>query len=87
MSINNIWPNSPLMVRALQREPKAKFILNVGDPVSSSLRLGTGISFQEKLERKVVVGLHYMQKLHRECGTSDEFESWQKFIWKSIRVI
>jgi len=77
----------PIMVKALQREPKAKFILNVGDPVSSSLRLGTGISFQEKLERKVVVGQHYMQKLHRECGTSDEFESWQKFIWKSIRVI
>ncbi len=77
----------PIMVKALQREPKAEFILNVGDPVSSSLRLGTGISFQEKLERKVVVGLHYMQKLHLECETNDEFESWQKSIWKSLRVI
>lgn len=77
----------PIMVRSLQREPEAIFNLNASDPVSSSIQLGTGISFQEKLERKVVVGLHYMQKLHQECGSNVEFESWNKLVWASLKVI
>ncbi len=77
----------PIMVEALQIDPTTKFILNVSDPVSSSLQLGTGIAFHEKLERKIVVGKYYMQKLYQEHNVKTDFESWQKFIWASLIVI
>lgn len=77
----------PIMVKALQEDPNAKFILNASDPVSSSLQLGTGITFQEKLERKIIVGKYYMQKLHQEYHVETDFESWQKCIWASLKVI
>jgi hypothetical protein len=77
----------PIMVRWLQSDPEAIFILNASDPVSSSIQLGTGISFQEKLERKIIVGKHYMQKLHQEYESKIEFESWHKLIWASLKVI
>lgn len=76
-----------IMVKALQRDPETKFILNISDPVSSSLRLGIGITFQEKLERKTVVSKYYMQKLHQEQITETDFATWQKIIWASLKVI
>ncbi len=77
----------PTMIRALQREPKAKFVLDVSDPVSLSAQLGTGVSFKEKMERKVVVGQHYMHKMYEESGEDVDFESWKSRIWKSVQVI
>lgn len=77
----------PIMVQAQEKEPRARFILNTTDPVSSNLQLGTGISFQEKLERKMVVGKHYMQKLHQELEVETDFECWSKDIWASLEII
>lgn len=77
----------PLMVRILQLEPDAKFVLNVSDPVSTSLQVGTGVRFQEKIARKGVVSLFYMHKLHQESAVTEEFEDWAKQIWKSLEVI
>ncbi len=77
----------PIMVEALQRDPESKFILNTTDPVSSSLQLGTGITFQEKLERKTLVGEHYMQKLHADYGVETDFASWRRRIWSALEVI
>jgi hypothetical protein len=77
----------PIMVQALQKDPEAKFILNTSDPVYSSLQLGTGVSFQEKLERKIVVGEHYMRKMHQELKKGTDFESWSKYIWASLEII
>ena len=77
----------PIMVYALQKEPTAKFILNTSDPVSSNLQLGTQITFEEKLARKVFVGNIYMKKLHKELNVETDFDSWLRKIWSSLEVI
>jgi len=77
----------PMMVEALQRDPEARFILNVGDPVSLKLQLGTGVNYQEKLERKVAVSCYYLRKLYQETCTHETYESWFKSIWNSLEVI
>lgn len=77
----------PIMVQALQNDYEAKFILDISNPVSSTLQLGTGVSFQEKLERKVVVGEHYMRKMHQELKIETDFDSWSKYIWASLKII
>lgn len=77
----------PIMVYALQKEPETKFILNKNDPVFLNVQLSTEISFQEKLDRKTIVGQYYMQKLYRELKVETDFESWSKYIWASLEII
>lgn len=74
----------PIMVNALERDPEAQFILNTKDRVSASLELGTGITFQEKIARKVVVGRVYMEKMYRELNKQTDLESWSKMVWESL---
>lgn len=75
----------PIMIKAIEKEPEAQFILNINDPVSTPQQTGTGISFQEKLERKTIVGDHYMRKMYQEWTDKEvDFESWNKSMWRSL---
>ena len=77
----------PIMIQALQKDREAKFILNISDPVSSNIQVGTGVSFHEKLERKEVVGKLYMRKMHQELKIETDFDAWSKSIWASLKTI
>lgn len=70
-----------IQIWAKHRFPDAITILNTSDPVSSNLSLGTGVTFEEKLERKIVVGDIYMKILHQDLKANIDFDSWYKSMW------
>lgn len=77
----------PIMVKAIEKDPDAQFVLNVSNPVTMYVQRGTDVNFQEKMERKVIVGEYYMRKLYKESGAQIGFDNWKERIWKSLQVI
>lgn len=78
----------PIMVLALQKDKNSQFILNVSDPVSSTIQLGTGITYAEKLERKVHVSKIYLEKMHKELHVTSDLKYWtESEIWGALKLI
>lgn len=77
----------PIMVEALSRDPDAQFILDIGDPVTSGMQIGTGVTFRAKLERKTIVGEVYMRKLHRDLGVPTAYALWKDSLWAALQIV
>lgn len=54
-----------LMGQIIREKPNAFFVLNTSERLDSTIKTGTGISYEAKIKRKVFVARHYLeQKLH-----------------------